>query len=78
MTNLHRSKPSPMPGSHVLVQTLYGINPTHLPVLLVHVVRATPAVIPDPDTEVLDLLWMLLMNLFKILQLALHIFSGSF
>lgn len=54
-------------GSHVGVEGLDGIRPGHLTVLLVHVVGARAGVISDPDTEVLDLSGVLLVNLRKII-----------
>jgi hypothetical protein len=52
-----------MSGSHVLVHSLNGIGSRHLTVLLVHVVGAGAGVVSDPDTEVLDLQWALLVDL---------------
>lgn len=52
-----------MTGSHVLVKSLDGGDTGHLTVLLVHVVGAGARVVLDPDTEVLDLLGLLLVNL---------------
>lgn len=54
-----------MTGSHVLVQGLNGSSSGELPVLLVHVVGAGSRVIPDPDTEVLDLKGLLLKELYS-------------
>lgn len=48
---------------HVLVESLYRIRPWHLPVLLVHIMRAGAWVVANPDAKVLDLLWALLMYL---------------
>lgn len=50
-------------GGHVLVHGLDGVGAGHVAVLLVHVVGAGARVVTDPDTEVLDLLGTLLMNL---------------
>ena len=44
-----------MSGRHILIQPLHRIRPAHLPVLLVHIVRARSRIVPDPDAEVLDL-----------------------
>lgn len=52
-------------GSHVLVQGLDGFGTGHLAVLLVHVVRAGAGVVADPDTKVLDLLRVFLVDLCK-------------
>lgn len=52
-----------MTGSHVLVESLDGGDTGHLTVLLVHVVGAGARVVLDPDTEVLDLLGLLLVDL---------------
>lgn len=50
-------------GSHIGVQGLDGIGSGQLTVLLVHVVRARSRVVSQPDTEVLDLLGVLLVDL---------------
>lgn len=50
-------------GSHVGVERLDGICSGQLTVLLVHVVRAGTRVVSDPDTEVLDLEGVLLVEL---------------
>lgn len=52
-------------GGHVLVHGLDGFGPGHLAVLLVHVVGTGAGVISDPDTEVLDLQGVLLVDLEK-------------
>jgi len=52
-----------MSGSHVKVESLNSIGSCHLTVLLVHVVGAGARVVTDPDTEVLDLHWALLVDL---------------
>ncbi len=52
-----------MPTRHILIHSLHRITSRHLTVLLVHVVRARTGVVADPDTEVLDLLWLLLLDL---------------
>jgi hypothetical protein len=50
-------------GSHILVEGIDGGNTRHLTVLLVHVVGAGAGVVADPDTEVLDFLGALLVDL---------------
>ena len=52
-----------MSGSHILVESLNSIGSRHLTVLLVHVVGAGAGVVSEPDTEVLDLQWALLVDL---------------
>lgn len=52
-----------MAGSHVLVESLDGVGAGHLTVLLVHVVGTRARIVTDPDTEVLDLKWALLVDL---------------
>ena len=59
---------SAVAGSHVLVERLDGVGAGHLTVLLVHVVGAGTRVVADPDTEVLDLQRVLLVDLFTIYQ----------
>jgi hypothetical protein len=46
-----------------LVERIDGLCPGHLAVLLVHVVGTRARVVADPDTEVLDLLGSLLVDL---------------
>jgi hypothetical protein len=53
-------------GGHILVESIDGGDTGHLTVLLVHVVGTGARVVPDPDTEVLDLLGALLVDLEKI------------
>ena len=50
-------------SSHVLVESLDSVGAGHLTVLLVHVVGSGTGIVTDPDTEVLDLQWALLMDL---------------
>ena len=54
---------STVAGSHVGVERLDSICSGQLTVLLVHVVRAGTGVVAQPDTEVLDLQGLLLVNL---------------
>ena len=54
-----------VPGSHVLVQALDGINARKLTELLVHVVGSRARVITKPDPKVLDLHRLLFMDLAK-------------
>jgi hypothetical protein len=54
---------SAVTSSHILVQRLNSVGSCHLSVLLVHVVGARAGVVADPDTEVLDLLGALLVDL---------------
>lgn len=60
---MHTSKAGAVAGGHILVHGLDGVGTGHLAVLLVHVVGTRARVVTDPDTEVLDLLRALLMNL---------------
>lgn len=50
-------------GSHVGVEGLDGVDSGQLTVLLVHVVRTRAGVVSEPDAEVLDLLGVLLVDL---------------
>ncbi len=52
-----------MAGSHVLVERLDGVRTAELTELLVHVVGSGTRVITEPDTEVLDLQGLLLVDL---------------
>jgi hypothetical protein len=57
-------------GGHILVKSIDGGNTGHLTVLLVHVVSAGAGVVTDPDTEVLDLLGALLVDLADVSHLV--------
>jgi hypothetical protein len=50
-------------GGHVLVESIDGGDAGHLTVLLVHVVGTGARVVLEPDTEVLNLLGLLLVDL---------------
>jgi hypothetical protein len=50
-------------GGHVLVEGDDGVASGHLSVLLVHIVGTRARVVSDPDTEVLDLERVLLVDL---------------
>ena len=50
-------------SGHVGVQGIDSVGARHLTVLLVHVVGARTRVVAEPDTEVLDLLGVLLVEL---------------
>ena len=60
---MDRPETGTVAGSHVLVEGLDGIRASELTELLVHVVGTRPRVVAEPDTEVLDLQWLLLVNL---------------
>ena len=62
-TYVDRPETSTVTGSHVLVERLDGVGTGELTELLVHVVGARTRVVAEPDTEVLDLQWLLLVNL---------------
>ena len=50
-------------GGHILVEGLDGVCTAELTELLVHVVGSRAGVVSEPDTEVLDLERLLLMDL---------------
>lgn len=52
-----------MTGGHILVESIDSGNTGELTVLLVHVVGSGARVVTDPNTEVLDLLGALLVDL---------------
>ena len=56
-------EPRTMPSSHILIETLNGIRARELTVLLVHVMCTGTRVVADPNTEVLDLQRLLLVDL---------------
>lgn len=62
-TYVDRPEARTMAGSHVGVEGIDSVRSGHLSVLSVHVVSAGAGVISDPDTEVLDLLGVLLVEL---------------
>ena len=57
LQDVDRSESGSVSGSHVLVQSLNGVDSGDVSYLLVHVVRTGSGVVSDPDTEVLDLGW---------------------
>ena len=44
-----------MSCGHVLVESVHGLCPRHLPILLVHVVGTRAGVVANPNAKVLDL-----------------------
>ena len=62
-TYVNGAKAGTVTGSHVLVQRVDGISSAEFTELLVHVVGTATRVVTDPDTEVLDLQGLLLVNL---------------
>ena len=63
MTYVNGPEASTVAGSHVLIEGLDGIRTAELTELLVHVVGTRAGVVAEPDTEVLDLQGLLLVNL---------------
>lgn len=63
MAHVDRPETSTVAGSHVLVEGLDGIGTRELTELLVHVVGARTRVVAQPDTKVLDLQGLLLVDL---------------
>lgn len=61
-----------MPGSHILVQAFYGISPCKFAEFLIHVVRSGAGVVSYPDAKVLDLEWLLFMNLITASESSMH------
>ena len=64
-------------GGHILVESVDGGDTGHLTVLLVHVVGTGARVVSDPDTEVLDLLGALLVDLNVVSIAALSSHAGA-
>lgn len=52
-----------MPGGHVLVEALDSIGTREFTVFLVHVMCTGTRVVAEPDTKVLDLQGLLLVDL---------------
>jgi hypothetical protein len=69
-TYVDRPEASTVAGGHVLVEGMDGIAAGHLAVLLVHVVGTGARVVTDPDTEVLDGLGVLLVDLRGVIRLS--------
>lgn len=67
---MDRAETSTVAGSHILVEALDRISTSEFTELLVHVVGAGTRVVTDPDTEVLDLQGLLLVNLHKVNMVA--------
>jgi len=64
--DLDRAGTGTVTGGHVGVASLNSGVAGQLTVLLVHVVGAGAGIVTDPDTEVLDLKGLLLVDLFEI------------
>lgn len=62
----NRAETGTVTGSHVLVEGINGVYPAYLTELLVHVVGTGARVVTDPDTNVLDLVGALLVDLQKL------------
>ena len=60
---MNRPEAGTVAGSHVLVEGLDGICTREFTELLVHVVGTRPRVVAEPDTKVLDLQGLLLVDL---------------
>lgn len=60
--DVNRATSRSVPRSHIFVKRVNSVDPAELPVLFVHIVRSTSRVVPNPDTKVLDLQRLLLMN----------------
>lgn len=60
---MDRPEAGTVPRSHVLVEGLDGIGTAEITELLVHVVGSGPGVVAEPDSEVLDLQGLLLVDL---------------
>ena len=58
-------EPGTVTGCHVLVESLDGIGTSELTELLVHVVCAGAGIVTKPDSKVLDLERLLLVNLWS-------------
>lgn len=65
LDDLNAGKPDPMAGSHLIVHLLDCTIQCGITVLLIHVVIASPTLIPQPNTIVLNFCWVLLKNLIK-------------
>lgn len=61
-----RPEAGTVPCSHVLIEALDCISAGEFTELLVHVVGSRARVVAEPDTEVLDLQWLGLVNLYII------------
>jgi hypothetical protein len=65
VTDVNGAETGTVTRGHVLVQRLDRIGSGELTELLVHVVGTGARVVTEPDSEVLDLLWALLADLYK-------------
>lgn len=68
LENVDRGETSTVAGSHVLVERLGGLSAGERAELLVHVVGTRSRVVSEPDSEVLDLEGLLLVNLLVLMQ----------
>lgn len=57
LDDLNAMVPDTVTGCHLIVHLLNSTIQCGVPVLLVHVVITSPALVPQPDAIVLDLCW---------------------
>jgi hypothetical protein len=60
---MNGAKTGTMTSSHVLIEGFNGVGSGQLSELLIHVVGSRTRVVTEPDAEVLDFQWALLMDL---------------
>lgn len=60
---MNRPEAGTVPCGHVLVERLDGIGTAEFTEFLVHVVRAGTRIIAQPNAKVLDLEWLLFVDL---------------
>ena len=63
LNDLDAGAPNPMTRSHLGIHLLDSTVQCRIPILLVHVVVTSSALIPQPNAIVIDLGWVLLKDL---------------
>ena len=74
-TYVNRPEPRPMTRRHTLIESPHRIRAAQLPELLIHVMRPTPRVIPNPNPKVLHLQGLTLRNARHADDLAVRLFD---
>lgn len=63
LDDLNAGEPDPVARRHLIVHLLHGSIECRVSVLLVHVVITGTALVPEPNTIVINLSWVLLKDL---------------
>lgn len=69
LDDLDRMCTSTMSCTHVAVALRYGSTHRQVSILSIHVMRARPWIIPQPNSEILDFVWCFFRNLKRLMKI---------